>query len=100
MIFFWVLYLVIALIMSYSISFFFKKRFLKIFFFSFSLSLMISIWFKIPGENYIAPIITVFLLENTILDDNGVIRLLRPLLFSTLIIFFVTLLFWKKKPKS
>ena len=100
MIFFWVLYLVIALIMSYSISFLFKKRFLKVFFFSFSLSLMISIWYKIPGENYIAPIITVFLLENTILDDNGVIRLLSPLLFSTLIIFFVTLLIWKKKPKS
>ena len=96
MIFFWTLYLVISLLISYCLTFFFKKRLLKIFLFSFSLSLMISVWYKIPGENFLAPIFTIFLLENTILGDNGTMRLLRPLVFSMLIILSITLLVWKK----
>ena len=100
MIFFWVLYLVISFVISYCLSFFFKKRLLKIFIFSFSLSLMISVWYKIPGENDVAPIFTIFFLENTILDDNGIMRLIRPLALSILVILIITLLAWKKNSKN
>ena len=100
MIFFWVLYLVISFVISYCLSFFFKKRLLKIFIFSFSLSLMISFWYKIPGENDVAPIFTIFFLENTILDDNGIMRLIRPLVLSILVILIITLLVWKKNSKN
>jgi len=100
MIFFWALYLVISIVISYCLSFFFKKRLLKIFVFSFSLSLMISFWYKIPGENDFAPIFTIFFLENTILHDNGIMRLIRPLVLSILVVFVITLLVWKKNSKN
>ncbi len=100
MIFFWALYLVISFVISYCLSFFFKKRLLKIFVFSFSLSLMISFWYKIPGENDIAPIFTIFFLENTILVDNGIMRLVRPLVLSILVILIITLIVWKKNSKN
>ena len=61
---------------------------------------MISFWYKIPGENDVAPIFTIFFLENTILDDNGIMRLIRPLVLSILVILIITLLVWKKNSKN
>ena len=61
---------------------------------------MCAIWFKIPGSNDIAPIISIFLLEITILENNGLGRILRPLgLISFLLIIFALFLF-KKKSKN
>ena len=97
---FWILYILISFLISLFISFFVKKRIFKILLFSFSLSLMISFWFTNPGDNNIAPIFSIFLLESTILEESGVMRLLRPLAFTTFFVTVLTFLLWKKNSKN
>tara|TARA_B100000073_G_scaffold65336_1_gene48357 strand:- start:1126 stop:1422 length:297 start_codon:yes stop_codon:yes gene_type:complete len=97
---FWIIYFLGAFITSFLLSLFFQKRIYKVLAFSFSLSLMISIWFKNPGESNIVPILSIFILESTILEDSGYMRLIRPLAFTTVVIFFLTFIFWKKDSKN
>ena len=97
---FWILYILISFLISLFISFFVKKRIFKILLFSFSLSLMISFWFTNPGDNNIAPIFSIFLLESTILEESGVMRLLRPLAFTAFFVTVLTFLLWKKNFKN
>ena len=97
---FWILYILISFLISLFISFFVKKRIFKILLFSFSLSLMISFWFTNPGDNNIAPIFSIFLLESTILEESGVMRLLRPLAFTAFLVTVLTFLLWKKNSKN
>tara|TARA_B100001287_G_C22537799_1_gene460620 strand:- start:480 stop:776 length:297 start_codon:yes stop_codon:yes gene_type:complete len=97
---FWMIYFLIACITSFLLSLFFQKRIYKILVFSFSLSLMISIWFKNPGESNIVPILSIFILESTILEESGYMRLIRPFAFTAIIIFFLTFIFWKKDSKN
>tara|TARA_B100001057_G_scaffold449793_1_gene491300 strand:- start:753 stop:938 length:186 start_codon:yes stop_codon:yes gene_type:complete len=61
---------------------------------------MSTFWFKIPGENVIAPIISIFLLEITILESNGYYRIIRPLVFSFIALILIALFFWKKKSRN
>ena len=100
MIFFWLLYFLISLLISYLLSLLVDKRILKAIIFAISLSLMCSVWFKIPGASDIAPIISIFLLETTILDNHGLQRILRPLGFISLIIIILGLFLFKKKSKN
>ena len=100
MIFSWIAYFVLSFGISYLISKFSKRRFLKVLLFSFSLAALSTVWFKNPGENLIAPIISIFLLESTIFENNGFSRLMRPLaLFSSFLI-LVTFFLWKNKSKN
>ena len=96
MIYFWFLYLFISLIISYLLSLLVNKRILKAIIFSLSLSSMCAVWFKIPGENLVAPIISIFLLESTILENNGLERILRPLILISFFLTSITLFFVKK----
>tara|TARA_B100002019_G_C21197606_1_gene562232 strand:+ start:514 stop:813 length:300 start_codon:yes stop_codon:yes gene_type:complete len=96
MIFFWSLYLLISLIISYLLSLLADNRILKAIIFSLSLSSMCAVWFKIPGENLVAPIISIFLLESTILENNGLERILRPLILISFFLTSITLFFVKK----
>ncbi len=57
---------------------------------------MCAVWFKIPGENLVAPIISIFLLESTILENNGLERILRPLILISFFLTSITLFFVKK----
>ncbi len=100
MIYFWFLYLFISLIISYLLSLLLDNRILKAIIFSISLSLMCAVWFKIPGENLIAPIISIFLLESTILENNGFERILRPLVLISFILTSLTLFLFKKSSKN
>ena len=97
---FWILYILISFLISLFISFFVKKRIFKILLFCFSLSLMISFWFKNPGDNNLAPIISIFFLESTILEENGLMRLIRPFAFIALFVTVLTFIFCKKNTKS
>ena len=90
----------LSLLLSFLISMLFDKRILKIIVFSFSISIFLSIWFKYPGQNVLAPILSIFLLENLILENNGFLRLVRPFILSFFITFFLSLFFWKKDLKS
>lgn len=86
MILFWTFYLLLSIAISFLISLFFKNKNLKIFVFSLALAIFLSFWFRSPGENYVSPIFSIFLIESTILDENGYLRILRPfLVFFTLI---------------
>ena len=100
MIYFWLFYFLLSLFISYLLSLLFDRNILKVSAFSISLSLLGAIWFKIPGENMIAPIISIFLLESTILENNGFQRILRPLSLFSFLIIISTLLLFKKKSKN
>ena len=55
-----------------------------------------TFWFKNPGSDSLAPVFSIFLVESTIVESNGLIRILRPFSFIFSLIFIVSLLFWKK----
>ena len=97
---FWLFFFFLSFLIAYFSTFFVEKRFLKILIFSIVLSCIASFWFKTPGENTLAPIISIFFLESTILENNGYLRILRPLGLFLLVIFVSSLFFWKKKSKN
>lgn len=97
---FWIFYFLTSFAISFLLSMIVKKRTLKILIFSFSLSIMISFWFKNPGDNNLAPILSIFFLESTILEENGLMRLIRPFSFTALFVTVLTFIFWKKNTKS
>ncbi len=76
---FWVIYYLILLVLSATFAKLFKSIFLKFLYTPIFFSIFGSIWFIAPGSPEIAPIISIFFLENTILDSNGINRLIRPL---------------------
>ncbi len=100
MITYWIFYLILSLVISFLISKFFMNHFLKILIFSISYALLTAIWFKTPGSNYFAPIFSILLVESSIIENNGFYRILRPFSITFVIIFSLSWLFWKKKPKS
>ena len=100
MIFFWVLYFLISFFISYLLSLLVDNRILKAIIFGLSLSSMCAVWFKIPGSDNIAPIISIFLLETTILDSNGIVRVFRPLGLISFLFIIVALFMFKKKSKN
>ena len=93
---FWLIYLILTILLSYIFSFMVKNRFLKVLIFSFTLSLFATFWFKNPGSDSLAPVFSIFLVESTIVESNGLIRILRPFSFIFSLVFIVSLLFWKK----
>ena len=100
MIFFWIAYFLLSFLISFLISLLVKNRFFKIFLFSFFLATSVTVWFKAPGENSLSPIFSIFMLEATILDDNGLLRLLRPFGIVFTLTFFFSYFIWKKDTKS
>jgi len=79
---------------------FVKKRILKILIFSFISTILCSIWFRSPGEDFLAPIVYIYFLENTIIDSNGNWRILRPLAIFFLLFLTLSVLLWKNKSKN
>ena len=61
---------------------------------------MFAVWFKIPGANNIAPILSIFFLESTILDNNGLERILRPLGLMFFPSIVIAIFLFKKKSKN
>ena len=100
MIFFWVTYLFFSCLLSLLLSLLVKNRIFKALVFCFSLSLMATVWFKSPGEDEIVPIISIFLMEYTILENNGIERILRPLGFVSFFLTMTALFIWKRKSKN
>ena len=100
MIYFVVTYFLLSILISYLLTLFSSKRFLKILMFSLSISIFSTFWFKVPGESTLAPIVSIILLESTILEGNGVYRVMRPLALTFFLFFLVTVFLWKKKSKN
>jgi len=100
MIFFWMLYFLISIFITYLLVNLFENIFFKSLVLSISLAILTTIWFKIPGSDSIAPVISIFLLELTIIENNGILRILRPLGISFILIFIISLFFLRKRPKN
>jgi|TARA_Y200000002_G_C22274921_1_gene493772 hypothetical protein len=81
---FWFFYLSISIVLSLSIATFFKKT-LKVFVFFLLLGLFSAVWFKEPGSDELSPVISILILEFSIIEDHGSMRLLRPLALSLFI---------------
>ncbi len=93
---FLLIYLILTIVLSYLFSFMVKNRTLKVLIFSFTLSIFATFWFKNPGSDSLAPVFSIFLIESTIVDSNGLIRILRPFSFIFSLVFVVSLVLWKK----
>lgn len=97
--FIWFFYYVLIFLTGYAIWNFLKNTLLRFFLIPLVFGIFGSIWFIEPGSNNFAPIISILFLENTILDSNGIDRLLRPLfafiLFFQFLSFFIY--FFKRK---
>lgn len=75
---FWIVYIIISVILIFLISVLIKNLFLKITFLSFFSALFLGVWFISPGSTEIAPIFSIFILEVSILESNGLQRIFRP----------------------
>ena len=90
MIFFWVTHVFLSIIIAYSVYRLIDNLFLKIFVKSLFFGLISSCWYLYPGSNYLAPVMSIIFLELTIIESNGIERLLR-VSFATFILSFIIL---------
>ena len=97
---FWFLYILISVFICFCITKLTNKILLKVFLFSLFFSLFLTVWFIVPGQNYIAPVIIIYLLENTILENEGLERLARPLILVFSLTFLIGLAYFLSKSKS
>ena len=97
--FFLISYCILSVLISYFFTKFSNINSVKYFLFFFSLPIFLSFWFKYPGSSDLAPIIYIFILEASVLESNGIERLIRPLgvgfVISTLICILIS--FFKSK---
>lgn len=100
MTFFWLVYFLLSFFISFLLTKLFENKFIKIFIFSISFALMIGIWFKTPGDSSIAPILSILLLEFSILEGHGLSRIFRPFLITTFMLLIVSYIVIKKKSKN
>lgn len=80
MIFFWIFYYLSLSLICYSFSKIIKNKFINYFFIPIIFGVFGSIWFTHPGSNNLAPIISIIFLETSILNTNGLERLIRPMI--------------------
>ena len=97
MIFYWALYIFLSGIISYLITKLFTNIYYKKFFFSITLSLLITVWFVTPGNDEIVPAFSILLLEFSILESHGLTRIIRPFTVSFLLFLTVSLFLFNKK---
>ena len=99
MLIFWTFYYLISFLISFSFYKLFSSRVVGLLIAVFIFGLLSGIWFIYPGSQELAPIVSIFFLENTIVESNGYLRLFRPLLISLSVgLFFgLVFIFFKKK---
>ena len=101
MIFFWLFYYLLLTIICYFFINTIKNKFLIYFFTPVLFGFFGAVWFVKPESNDLAPIFSILFLELSIIEFNGMSRLLRPLLTSIFILQLFSLLiyFYQKKIK-
>ncbi len=92
MIFFWFFYYLILIFICYSFSKVFQNKFIKFFLIPVIFGIFGCLWYVEPGKNEIAPIISILFLELSILESNGINRLLRPIISFILLLEFFSLI--------
>ena len=94
MIFIWLIYYLFLFFICFSLLKILKNKFLKAFFVPIIFGIFGSFWFLEPGGNEIAPIISILFLESTILESNGINRLIRPLISFTFFLELISLIYY------
>ena len=92
----WFLYYLLSIVITFFLIKMINNIYAKIIVFSFFISIFSSIWFVNPGESSLAPIMTIFILENSILENNGLERIFRPFIATFLITLVGSFLYFKK----
>ena len=92
MIFFWFFYYLILIFICYSLSKVIQNKFIKYFLIPIIFGIFGSLWYAEPGKNEIAPIISILFLELSILESNGINRLLRPIISFILFLELISLI--------
>ena len=83
--FFWFFYYLVLII---------NNKFIKFFLIPIIFGLLGSFWFTKPGGNEIAPIISILILEFSILEPNGINRLMRPAISFIFLLEFISLIYY------
>lgn len=83
---FWIFYYILLILICYLFTKFNKNKFINFFFIPIIFGVFGAIWFSTPGNSELAPIISIMFLELSIIEPNGLERLLRPMI--AFIIFF------------
>tara|TARA_B100000989_G_scaffold124418_1_gene92083 strand:+ start:21022 stop:21324 length:303 start_codon:yes stop_codon:yes gene_type:complete len=100
MIVFWFLYILISTLIAFLSINLFKNIFLKSLAFSLILAVLTTVWFKSPGEIVFAPVLSIFLLESSIFENNGLSRILRPIGVLTIFYFAISYTILKRNSKN
>ena len=94
MIFFWFFYYLILIFICFSLSKLIQNKFIKFFLIPIIFGIFGSLWYVEPGKNEIAPIVSILFLELSILESNGINRLLRPIISSIFLLEFISLVYY------
>ncbi len=94
MIFFWFFYYLILIFICFSLSKVIQNKFIKYFFIPIIFGILGSLWYVEPGKNEIAPIVSILFLELSILESNGINRLLRPIISFIVLLELISLVFY------
>tara|TARA_B100000989_G_scaffold180052_2_gene135285 strand:+ start:20674 stop:20985 length:312 start_codon:yes stop_codon:yes gene_type:complete len=91
MIFFWFFYYLILIFICFSLSKVIQNKFINYFLIPIIFGIFGSVWYLEPGKNEIAPIVSILFLELSILESNGINRLLRPIISFILLLELISL---------
>ena len=91
---FWFFYYLGLILICYSLSKFIDNKFIRFFFIPVIFGIFGSFWFIEPGRTEIAPIISILFLESSILESNGINRLIRPAISFIFLLEFISLIYY------
>ena len=100
MILFWIFYYLLLIFICYLFIKTFKNKFLNFFLVPIIFGIFGSIWFSNPGNPQLAPIISILFLEASIIDSNGIQRLIRPMVSTIFFLEILSLLYYLKTKKN
>jgi len=94
MILFWFFYYLILIFICFSLSKVIQNKFIKYFLIPIFFGIFGSLWYVEPGKNEIAPTISILFLELSILESNGINRLLRPIISFIFLLELISLVYY------
>ena len=94
MIFFWLIYYSALSFICFLFIKINKNKFIKFFLTPIIFGIFGALWFVKPGGGEMAPIISILILESSILESNGFNRLMRPLISFIFLLELISLIYY------
>lgn len=91
---FWIFYYLMLLGICIIFSKTNNNKFINYLFVPIVFSFFGSVWFTSPGSDNLAPIFSILFLELSIIESNGINRLIRPLIVSILVFQLLSFLYY------